>query len=133
MYKADIAGGGPDNYQGAWWGSASENGWGLSLIQHGSTLVAGWYYYGADGQPTWTIMPGCAWNASFTTCSGSLYNSTGAWLGAYNTGQFAQNAVGSMSFTFSSAGNGTMQYTLYGVSGSKTISKLNFGAGTASS
>lgn len=133
MYKAEIAVGGPDNYQGAWGGGASENGWGLSLIQHGNTLVAGWYYYGDMGQPTWTIMPGCTWNASFTTCSGSLFNSTGAWLGAYNTAQFAQNAVGSMSFTFSSAGIGTMQYTVNGVSGSKTISKLNFGAGTASS
>jgi photosystem II stability/assembly factor-like uncharacterized protein len=133
MYKADIAAGGPDNYQGVWGGGASENGWGLSLVQHGSTLAAGWYYYGATGQPTWTLMPGCTWNAAFTACTGSLYNYTGAWLGAYNTAALVQNAVGSMSFTFSSAANGTMQYTVNGVSGSKAISKLSFGSGTAPS
>ncbi len=133
MYKAEIVGVGAENYQGAWWAGAAENGWGLAFTQHGNTLVAGWYYYGANGQPTWTIMAGCTWDASFTSCSGALYNSTSAWLGNYNAAQFVQNPVGSVTLTFSNASNGVMQYTVNGVSGTKIISKLNFGSGNAPS
>ena len=133
MFKAEITGAGADNYRGAWWAGAAENGWGLAFTQHGNTLVAGWYYYAANGQPTWTIMTGCAWNATYTSCTGALYNSTGAWLGNYNPSQFAQNPVGSMTLSFRNASNGVMQYTVNGVSGTKTISKLNFASGVAPS
>ena len=133
MYRADITPIAADNYQGAWWAGATENGWGLAFTQHGNVLVAGWYYYGPGGQPVWTIMPGCAWNTTFTTCSGTLYNSTGAWLGNYNTAQFVQNPVGTITLTFTSAAGGTMQYVVNGVAGTKSISKISFGSGSAPS
>jgi hypothetical protein len=119
------------SYQGVWGGGASENGWGLAFMQHGNTLVAGWYYYGANGKATWTIMPGCTWNAALTSCTGALYNSTGAWLGSYNAASFSQGSVGTMTLTFTDASNGSMQYTVNGVSGTKAISRLSFGSGTA--
>jgi photosystem II stability/assembly factor-like uncharacterized protein len=137
MYKATIAGGGPDNYQGAWWAGASESGWGLALMQHGGTLVTGWYFYDGLGQPTWLIMPGCAWTTLPTfpaqfVCTGTLYHSTGAWLGSYSAANFAQNPVGAITFTFTDGlpSNGTMAYTVNGVAGTKSISKLYFGSGT---
>ena len=128
-----TAAGSAANYQGVWWGGSAENGWGLALTQHGNTLVAGWYYYGSNGAPTWTIMPGCAWNAGFTACTGALYNSSGAWLGSYNAAAFAQSSVGTATFTFSSTSAGTMQFTVNGVPGTKEISRINFGSGTAPS
>jgi len=131
MYRATVAEGGAANYQGVWWAGVSENGWGLSLVQHGNTLAAGWYYYGSAGQPTWTIMAGCNWNTSFTSCTGNLYNSTGAWLGDYTAASFVQNPVGTATFTFSDTNNGTLQYTVNGVSGTKIISQLIFASGIA--
>jgi hypothetical protein len=117
-------------YQGAWWAGAAENGWGISVIQHGDTLVSGWYYYDASGRATWTIMPGCTWNIVFTRCSGTLYNATGSWFGNYNAAALAQNAMGTLAFTFTDANNGSMSYVVNGVSGQKTLSR-NFGSAAA--
>lgn len=122
----------PAGIPGAWWAGQAENGWGLSLIQHANVLVAGWYYYGANGQPTWTIMPGCNWNASFTTCSGQIVASTGAWLGNYSTGPFQQATAGTVTFGFVSGQTGTMQWNIGGIPGFKNISKLPLG-GTGNS
>lgn len=115
--------------QGAWWGGPSENGWGLSFIQHGNTLVAGWYLYNNTGQPTWYIMPGCTWNASFTTCNGNVVAATGSWLGAYNSAQFQSNVIGTVSFSFTNATTGTMSWVVNGIAGQKNISKIQFGSG----
>lgn len=115
--------------QGAWWGGPPENGWGLSFIQHGNTLVAGWYLYNSTGQPTWYIMPGCTWNAGFTTCNGNVVAATGSWLGAYNTAQFQSNVIGTVSFTFSNTTTGAMNWVVNGIAGQKNISKIQFGSG----
>jgi hypothetical protein len=116
-----------------WGAGAAENGWGLALAQHGNTLVAGWYYYDSSGRATWSIVPGCSWDAALTTCTGSVYNSTGAWFGNYNAASFAQTLAGSVTFSFTGADNGTMSYVVNGLSGRKTISRLNFGSGAAPS
>lgn len=121
----------PAGLPGAWWAGSTENGWGLSFIQHNNVLVAGWYYFGANGQPTWLIMPGCTWNNSFTSCTGQLYVSSGAWLGNYSTAPLLQTLTGSVTFSFTSGQAGTMQWTVNGVPGVKSISKLALG-GTGS-
>jgi hypothetical protein len=123
---AEVA---PPNLQGAWWGGATENGWGLSLIMHGNTLVAGWYLYGNDGQPTWYIMPGCTWNASFTTCNGNVVEASGAWLGNYSAATLNQTTVGTVTFSFTGATAGTMNWTVGNVGGQKSISRLDFRTG----
>lgn len=122
----------PAGIPGAWWAGQAENGWGLSLIQHANVLVAGWYFYGSNGQPTWAIMPGCNWNASFTSCSGQVVASTGAWLGNYSTGPFQQSTSGTVTFGFVSGQTGTMQWSIGGIPGFKNISKLPLG-GTGNS
>jgi hypothetical protein len=121
------------NFQGAWWAGQSENGWGLSFIQHGQTLVVGWYYYDAQGQPVWAVVPGCTWNFSFTTCSGPVMASTSAWHGAYSAAQFAQTQVGTASFAFSDAERGTMTWAFDGTSGTRAISRLQFQSGSSPS
>lgn len=120
------------NYQGAWWAGAAENGWGLSLIQHGQTLVAGWYYFNAQGQPTWAIVPGCTWNAANTACTGNVTTSTGSWLGNY-TGMLTQGAIGTVTFSFTSPTAGTMTWNIGGVLGTKNISLLNYASGASPS
>jgi len=120
----------PTTKQGAWWAGSAENGWGLSFVQHGNTLVAGWYYYDAAGRATWSIVPGCTWNQALTVCTGSVYNTTGPWFGNYNEASFSQSVAGSATFTFASADAGTMSYVVNGLSGTKAISRINFGAGS---
>jgi photosystem II stability/assembly factor-like uncharacterized protein len=132
MYRATISRPGPDNYQGAWWAGLADNGWGLSFIQHGATLAVGWYYFNAQGQPTWAIVPGCTWDAAFTTCTGNVTASTGSWLGNY-TGIQTQNSIGTATFSFTSATAGTMTWNIGGVQGTKTISKLNYLSGASPS
>ena len=68
-----------------------------------------------------------------TTCTGPVSNSTGAWFGNYNAASFAQSPVGSVTFSFTDSDHGTMSYIVNGVSGQKTISRLNFGSGAAPS
>ncbi|MBL8516631.1 MAG: matrixin family metalloprotease [Betaproteobacteria bacterium] len=117
----------PAGIPGAWWAGQAENGWGLSLIQHANVLVAGWYYYGNSGQPTWAIMPGCNWNTSFTTCSGQVVASTSAWLGNYSATPFQQTTTGTVTFGFVSGQSGTMQWNIGGIPGFKNITKLPLG------
>ena len=133
MYKATIAGGGAANYQDVWWGGTSQNGWGLNIAQHGNTLVGGWYVFGADNQPTYLIMQGGTWDASFTTFTGPLIQPiSGAPFSNYDPALFVPGpTVGSMSLTFSDVNNATMNYTVNGVTGTKTISRLQYGSGTA--
>lgn len=133
MYRATITRPGPDNYQGVWWGGQSENGWGMTMIQHGPTLAVGWYYFNAQGQPVWALVPGCNWDNAFLVCSGNVVTSTGAWLGNYNSAQFQQTTIGTASFTFSSNNAGVMTWNIGGVQGTKNISRLNYASGASPS
>lgn len=114
-------------HHGAWWGGPAENGWGLSIMEQGNTLVAGWYFFDAGGNPTWLIMPGCTWNPNRTACSGNLQRSTASWFGNYRADNLVSRIVGTASFTFSSADAGRFDFTVDGVSGSKVISRLPLG------
>lgn len=114
-------------HQGAWWGGPQENGWGLSIMEQGDTLVAGWYYFDASGRPTWLILPGCSWNANKTVCSGTLQRATSSWFGDYRANDVRLVPVGTATFTFNSADLGRFDYTVDGVNGSKSISRLDLG------
>lgn len=119
--------------QDAWWGGAAENGWGLNLTQHGETLVAGWYVFGQDNQPTYLIMQGGTWDASFTTFTGPLIQPvSGAPFSNYDPAAFvAGTPAGTMSLAFNHANGATLSYTVNGVSGTKSISRLQYGSGSA--
>jgi chitinase len=116
------------NYQDMWWAGQQENGWGLTITQHQDALFLAWYIYDSSGNPLWVVLPSGQWNASHTTYSGDLYIPSGSWLGNYQVGRFTANAsVGSASIAFTSASTGTLTYTVNGVSGSKSISRMAFG------
>ena len=129
MYKVNVASGGPANYQDLWWAGQAENGWGMSISQHGSAMFAAFYIYDAQGRPQWAVMPGGTWNAGFTTFTGALYIPTGSWFGSYDASRLVAGApVGTATLTFTGAATATLDYTINGVTGRKTIQRQPFGA-----
>lgn len=122
--KATLA----SDVQGMWWGGSSENGWGMAIIQHGTTLFATLFIYDANGHPQWAVLPGGSWNASFTSFSGNLYVPSGSWLGNYDVSKFsAGSPAGTATLSFSSRDAATLTYSLQGKSGAKAITRQQFG------
>jgi len=115
--------------QDMWWSGPEENGWGLSIAQNGDRLFVGMYVYRADGTPEWLVLPLGSWNTDTHAYVGELYEPKSSWFGAYNASAFdAGNAVGQASLTFSSDSTATLDYTIRGVSGRKSIRRLPFGS-----
>jgi hypothetical protein len=128
MFKAAVASAGPDNYQDLWWSGPQENGWGLSITQHRDALFSELYIYDAQGEPLWVVMPGGQWNAAFTTFTGPVYIPSGSWFGAYDVSRHSVGSpVGTVSLTFTGADSARLDYTINGLSGVKTISRIGFG------
>ena len=128
MFRVAVAAGGPANYQDLWWAGTQENGWGMSITQHGAMLFSALYVYDAQGQPLWIVMPGGSWNAGFTAFTGALYIPTGTWFGNYDASRLVAGAsVGSATIAFTSASTATLTYTINGVQGTKAIQRQLFG------
>ena len=116
------------DYSGMWWNPA-ESGWGLS-ISHGPThqFFAAWFVYDAAGAPTWYTLESGGWavSASQTSYDGRVYRYTGPYLGsAFDPAKVAAKDVGTARVTFSSASSGNLTYSIEGVSGFKTITRLS--------
>ena len=121
---------GPLNYSDMWWVGEAENGWGMSIQQHGNTQFNAFYVYDSTGKPTWYVMPGGTWNTNFTTYTGALYQPSSAPLNNYTPSQFmVGTSPGSVTLIFTSNSAATMQYTINGVSGQKLLKRQEFGTG----
>ncbi len=128
MYKVNVASGGPNDYQDLWWSGQAENGWGMSITQHGAVMFIAFYIYDAQGRPQWVVRSGGTWNAGFTAYTGALYQPSGSYFGAYDAAQFVVNpSVGTATVTFTGLGTATLSYTINGVSGTKSIQRQAFG------
>ncbi|QJR09562.1 hypothetical protein DSM104443_00611 [Usitatibacter rugosus] len=115
--------------QDMWWSGPSENGWGMSVVQHSENLFAVIYGYDAAGAPTWWVMSSGTWNAARTIYSGSLYSPRGSPFYAYDAARFAVGApVGILTLDFTDPANARMSYTVNGVAGSKAIVRQVFGS-----
>jgi hypothetical protein len=131
------------SYQGLWWKSpaGSESGWGVNITHQGSILFATWFTYAADGSGMWLVMPSLAGVAEYDDSgygygpmltgfrySGDLYRTTGpAWDSAsFDATRVHAEPVGTATFRFGNANNGTFEYTLNGVSQSKSITRQQF-------
>ena len=122
----------PLNYSDMWWAGEAENGWGMSIQQHGNIQFIAIYVYDSAGKPTWYVLPNGTWNANFTVYTGLLYQPTSAPLNTYTPAQFVVGpSPGSMTLTFTSPSTATMQYTIAGVSGQKSVLRQPFGSGTS--
>ena len=120
------------NYTDLWWAGNAENGWGLSIHQHGNNLFNALYVYDNAGKPAWYVMPAGTWDGAFTTYAGLVYQPTSAPLSSYTPASFVPGAaVGSVTITFTGAATAVLRYTINGVSGQKSIQRQVFGYGAA--
>jgi len=122
---------GPTDYTDMWWVGASENGWGVSITQHGMTQFIVLYVYDNSGKPIWYSMPGGTWNAAGNAYTGALYQPTSAPFSAYDASQFRPGgstnaAVGTATVTYTGANSATLTYTINGISGTKAIIRQGF-------
>ena len=123
---------GANVYSDMWWAGTAENGWGMSIQQHGNVQLNALYVYDSAGKPVWYVLPGGDWNADFTTYSGALYQPTSTPLNNYNKEQFKVGVpVGNISINFTSRSTATLQYVINGIAGQKSIQRQVFGRGTA--
>lgn len=117
------------SYQGLWL-SPNESGWGMTITQHDSMILAALGTYDQAGHPIWYVMSSCP--LSGNGCTGDIYQFSGGtspalpWNGAGNVA----TRVGTGTLTFADANNGTLDVTINGASGSKSITRTIFAIGT---
>ena len=115
--------------QDLWWSGVAENGWGMSLVQHRDVLFGNIFVYDANGNPTWYVMPSGTCNGDRTVCGGDLYQPKGAPFSNYDATHFDIGpSLGRATFRFADTNHATFEYTINGTSGSKSITRLPFGA-----
>ena len=109
------------DYTDLWWNPA-ESGWGVSLTQQSNIIFAAWYTYDASGNPIWYAATNCP--ATATGCTAPLFRFIGgAPLTSQWRGVNPPNEVGRVTFAFSDPANGTMSYTINGVTSSRVITR----------
>jgi hypothetical protein len=109
------------NYSDMWY-LPSESGWGVSFLQHSGTnkVYAVWYTYdpreadaGVPGnfRPMWVVLAGGGTWTTPTTFTGPVYVTNGQPFnqGGSNT---KVNPVGTFTFNFTDASNGTFTYNI---------------------
>jgi hypothetical protein len=98
------------NFQDLWWAPlGSETGWGVNIIQQGSTIFATWFTYDANRNPLWLSVT--ATPTAPNTFTGTLQRTTGpAFGGAWGPVQY--QAVGTATFTFTDGNTGTFAYNV---------------------
>lgn len=110
------------NVAGLWFNS-SESGWGLNLSQQAGTVFATMFVYDTNGRATWFVTPNLA-QASSTTFSGDMYETTGPWFGsAFNPAAVNARKVGTMTFRSDFGITGTVTYVADGVSVVKSVER----------
>jgi alpha-tubulin suppressor-like RCC1 family protein/Tol biopolymer transport system component len=112
-----------------WW-LASESGWGITVFDQGSVLAPTWFTYDADGEPTWFIAAG-AFEQPDGSYRGDLFRFTGTPF-AQIDGPAAQTVtpVGALTLRYSGEDELAFDYSVDGISQSKTLRRFPFGART---
>ena len=116
---------GDTNYQDLWW-NPSESGWGINLTHQGNTIFATWFTYLDQGRPVWFYLVANRVSANqfagrFSATSGvpfSQINNSPAFISTVD--------IGSGTLTFSDGEHARFDYSVLGVSGSKSIQRQVF-------
>ena len=123
------AAGSAPNFSDLWFRSPafSESGWGVNLTQQGDVLFVTWFTYDANGKGLWLVGSDVR-RTTGNTFTGQLFRTTGPAFSStpFNPTQVVPSAVGTATFTFTDANNGTFAYTVNGVSQSKPITRQVF-------
>ena len=117
-----------------WWNPA-EPAWSLNIVHHKQLFVGGpgsdaviatWNTFNANATPTWVTLSSGNWTSP-QTYTGVLHQTTGSYFGSpYLPGQAVDSVVGSATLTFTDANNGTLVYTLSGITSSRAITRKPF-------
>ena len=111
------------NVQGLWW-RESESGWGVNLAQQGEKVFATWFTYDGSGNGLWLVMSDGRLQGN-NTYSGALYRTTGpAFSAPFDASRVTYAQVGTATFSFADANNGTVTATINGTSVTKPITRL---------
>jgi hypothetical protein len=112
------------------WFNPNESGWGLNLIQQNQTMFGTLFVYDTTTAPHWYVASDLepASNGSQTTWTGTLFSTTGPFLGAtsFNPASVTNTVVGTMNITFTSDTTASLFYTVNGTTVTKTIQRQTF-------
>ena len=118
------------NYQGLFWAApaGSESGWGINFAHQGDVIFATWFTYDATGKALWLSMT--ATKTAEGVYAGTIYQTSGPPFSAtpFDPAAVTATAVGSGTLTFSDIDNGSLAYTVFGVTQTKPITRQVFGA-----
>jgi hypothetical protein len=107
------------------WFNPAENGWGMAVTQQYDKMFLAWFVYDSSGKPTWYVGPDCT--VSGNSCTGQLYSTTGPAFGpTFNPLSVVPAAVGTVKLDFTGPNDGTVIYTVNGVSGVKSFQRQAF-------
>jgi hypothetical protein len=116
------------NVQAIWERSpaGSESGWGVNITHQGDVLFVTWFTYDLDGSGLWFSSD--AHKVATNAYSGQIYQSRGSPFDSvpYDSGRFTIAPVGTVTFEFTDASNGTFRYTVNGITQSKPITRYLF-------
>ncbi|HEY2863632.1 MAG TPA: hypothetical protein VGK37_08435 [Casimicrobiaceae bacterium] len=121
------------NYTALWWAApaGSEAGWGINLTQQGNLIFATWFTFDHDHSPMWLVgtasmsAPGVFTATQIARLTGPPFNTMPfPPLGAPGGPVFT--IVGNASFTFMDGNTATFNYTIDGVTQTKTITRQVF-------
>jgi hypothetical protein len=116
------------NYQDLWWRPAGvESGWGINITHQGDIVFATWFTYDTNGKGMWVVMARGE-KQSPGVYTGTLYTTNGPAFNAvpFDPTKVVATPVGTGTFTFTDASNGTFTYTVNGIAGSKPITREIF-------
>jgi hypothetical protein len=117
-----------------WW-NPGEPAWNLNIVHHKVLVVGGvesdgvvatWNTFNASTAPTWFTLSGGSWTTG-QSYTGVLHQTTGSnFANPYLPGQAVDSVVGTATLSFTDANNGTLIYTVEGVTSSRAIIRKAF-------
>jgi hypothetical protein len=107
------------NNSDLWW-IPSESGWGIQFVQQADVIFATMFVYSPNGTPVWYTAT--LSHATGYVYSGTLYLTNGPWFGGvFNPAAVTNRPVGTMTFDVPFVAQGTLTYSVDGVTVQKTI------------
>ena len=117
------------SFQDLWWGGIAENGWGMAVVQHGEMLFNAIFAYDAQGDPTWYVQPGGAWNEGLgSTFGGMIFSPRSSPYFAYDASRFdIGHPISNWSLSFNGPDTGTLRAAIpFRPYVDKRISRLDY-------
>lgn len=113
------------DFSDAWW-VPSESGWGINILQQGSSLVLMFYIFDDSNQPVW--YRAVTRQTSTGSYEGVIYRDAGTSYREVNFGpvQYPSVAVGQLRFQPTTLYDGVLTYTLGDTTASKTMTRIAF-------